>query len=89
MTIRSVVLGLLGAFAICALSYLNDQILRQTYLVGNNMPVAVYGALILMVVLVNPLLRRFSFSAKELAVILTLTLAACCIPGSEIGRAHV
>lgn len=86
MTIRSVVLGLLGAFAICALSYLNDQILRQTYLVGNNMPVAVYGALILMVVLLNPLLRRFSFTAKELAVILTLTLAACCIPGSGLMR---
>jgi len=86
MTIRSVLLGLLGAIAICSLSYLNDQILRQTYLVGNNMPVAVYGALMLMVVLVNPILRRFSFTAKELAVILTLTLAACCIPGSGLLR---
>ncbi|MBT7301660.1 MAG: hypothetical protein HN849_19210 [Victivallales bacterium] len=86
MTIRSVLLGLLGATAICGLSYLNDQILRQTYLVGNNMPVAVYGILILVVVLINPILRRLSLTGKELAVILTLTLAACCIPGSGLLR---
>jgi hypothetical protein len=86
MTVRSVLFGLLGAAAICGLSYLNDQILRQTYLVGNNMPVAVYGVLILVVVFVNPVLRRFSFTGKELAVILTLTLAACCVPASGLLR---
>ncbi|MBN2452482.1 MAG: hypothetical protein JXR77_19000, partial [Lentisphaeria bacterium] len=86
MTSRAVILGLLGAAAICALSYLNDQILQQTYLVGNNMPVAVYGLLILVTVLLNPVLRRFALTGRELAVILTLTLAACCIPGSGLLR---
>lgn len=86
MTVRAVILGLLGASAICGLSYLNDQILQQTYLVGNNMPVAVYGMLFILVASINPLMRRFSLSGRELAVILTLTLAACCIPGSGLLR---
>jgi len=86
MTWRAVILGLLGAAAICGLSYLNDQILQQTYLVGNNMPVAVYGALILVVVLLNPLLKRHALTGRELALILTLTLAASCIPGSGLLR---
>lgn len=86
MTFRSVFLGFLGAALICGLSYINDQILQQTYLVGNNMPVAVYGALIVMVAVVNPLLKRRGFRGTELAVILALTLAACCIPGSGLLR---
>lgn len=86
MTWRAVILGLLGAATLCGLSYLNDQILQQTYLVGNNMPVAVYGVLILVVILVNPLLRRHALTGRELALILTLTLAASCIPGSGLLR---
>ncbi len=86
MTCRAVILGLAGAASICGLSYINDQILQQTYLVGNNMPVAVYGVLIVFVAVVNPLLRRRGFSGGELAVILALSLAACCVPGSGLLR---
>ncbi|MCK5801988.1 MAG: hypothetical protein KAI66_04110 [Lentisphaeria bacterium] len=86
MTLRAVILGLLGAATICGVSYVNDQILQQTYLVGNNMPVAVFGMLILVVAFLNPLMKRFAFRGRELAVILTLTLAACCVPGSGLMR---
>jgi hypothetical protein len=86
MTGRSVILGLLGAALVCAASFLNDRVLRQTYLVGNNMPVSVYGALILFVLLVNPLLRRWHLTGRELAVVLALTLASCCLPGSGLLR---
>ncbi len=90
MTIRSVILGLLGACFICAVTYFNDGIMRQTYLIGNHMPVAVYAGLIVFVVLVNPLLRRMSprwaLTGGELAVILALTFAACCIPTSGFLR---
>ncbi|NLF16691.1 MAG: hypothetical protein GX595_05465 [Lentisphaerae bacterium] len=86
MTVRAVVFGLLGAVLVCGTSFLNDRVLRQTYLVGNNMPVSVYGILILVVLCINPLLRRWRFSGRELAVVMALTLASCCLPGSGLLR---
>jgi hypothetical protein len=86
MTIRAVLLGLAGAGFVCGASFFNDRILRQTYLVGNNMPVSVYGALILFVILLNPVLKRARLSGRELAVIMALTLASCCLPGSGLLR---
>lgn len=95
MTIRAVVLGLLGAAAICGVTYFNDAVIRQTQFTGNNFPFSVYGTLILLLLVVNPLLallgkrfpgRRCAFTGGELAVMLTLTLAACCIPGSALMR---
>ncbi|OGV83464.1 MAG: hypothetical protein A3K19_10000 [Lentisphaerae bacterium RIFOXYB12_FULL_65_16] len=86
MTLRAILLGFMGAATVCGVSFFNDRILRQTYLVGNNMPVSVYGALILFVVLINPRLKKHALKGAELAVIMTLTLAACCIPGSGLLR---
>lgn len=86
MTLRAILIGFLGAAFISGASYFNDQILNQTYLVGNNMPVAVYGLLLFLVLIVNPLLGKRAFRGKELALIMALTLAACCIPGSGLMR---
>ncbi|MHC5059454.1 MAG: DUF6785 family protein [Planctomycetota bacterium] len=90
MTVRSVTIGLLGAASVCAYTYFNDWVIRQTMFVGNNMPIAVYGGLILFLLFLNPLLlharKRFALTGRELAVILALTLAACCIPGSGLMR---
>jgi hypothetical protein len=90
MTFRAIILGLLGVVALCGFNYINDNILNQTYLVGNNLPVAVYGALILAVVLLNPLLarlnRRWVLNGRELALMLSLVLASCCIPASGLLR---
>jgi len=90
MTKRSIVMGLLGAAFICAATYFNDAVMRQTMLIGNSLPVAVYGGLVLFLLLVNPVLRRTGllrpFSGKELAVALALTLAAAAIPGSGLMR---
>jgi hypothetical protein len=71
---------------ICAFCYFNDAVMRQTMFVGSNMPISVYGGLIVFVLVLNPLLRRWAFSAGELAVALTLVLAACCVPGSGLMR---
>ena len=90
MKIRSVLLGLLGVLFVCGGSFFNDRVLRQTYLVGNSMPVSVYALLIMLVVVVNPVLSRLrrglGFTAAELALALTLTLASCPIPGSGLLR---
>jgi len=90
MTARAIFLGLLGVVALCGFNYINDNILNQTYLVGNNLPVAVYGALIVAVAGLNPLLarlnRRWVLSGRELALALSLVLACCCIPASGLLR---
>jgi len=86
MTIRSVTLGLLGAALVCGFCFFNDWVLRQTYLVGNNMPASIYGALILTVVALNPILRRWRLSGRELAVVLALTLAGAAVPGGGLVR---
>ena len=36
MTIRAILLGLLGACFVCGFTYFNDAVMRQTYFVGNN-----------------------------------------------------
>lgn len=85
MTRRSVILGLACAMLLCAVTYFNDMVMRGTYLVGNFLPVAVFGSLVLFLLLVNPLLHRLSpraaLNRRELAVIVTLTLFACYVPG--------
>lgn len=90
MTTRSVLLGLLGAAIICGVTFINDAVMQQSYLIGNHMPASVYGGLILYLVIIGPLLfyfsRRLALTSKELVVIITITLAACCVPGEGLMR---
>ena len=89
MTARAVLLGLVGAATICGLTYFNDFVLQQTFLVGNHMPVSVYGTL-LVFLLVNAALfrlaRRMALSGKEIALVLGMTLVACSVPGGSLMR---
>ncbi len=71
MTRRGVALGFLGAMLLCLFAFHNDQVIRNTFITGNFLPPAVFGGLLLLVVVVNPLLRllrRRPLSAAELAV---------------------
>lgn len=86
VTLRSIILGLLGALTVCSVTYFNDWVLRQTHFVGNNMPVSLYGMLIIFVLFFNRFLKRRALTGSELAVILTITLGACCVPGSGLLR---
>ncbi len=90
MTLRSVILGLLGVVFVCCYTYFNDWIMRQTMFVGNFMPISVYGFLVLFLAFIYPLLARIHRSLAlrpgELAVILGMVLAACAIPGSNLLR---
>ena len=85
MTIRAVILGLLGAVLLCACTFFNDMVMRGTFLVGNFLPITVYGTLILILLLVNPVLRLFgrraALTGGELAVAVALVLFACYVPG--------
>ncbi len=84
MTWRAVLAGLVGGAFVCAFSYFNDAVMHQTMLIGSNMPISVYGGLILFVLILNPLLKRWAFSAGELAVALALVTVMCCIPSAGL-----
>jgi hypothetical protein len=85
MTIRAVILGILGAAFIAAVTYLNDHVWMLNQMIGSHLPVFVFGVLIVLVMLVNPLLNRLNpnlrFRPKELAVGMLFMLAVCSIPG--------
>ncbi|MBU0677553.1 MAG: hypothetical protein KJ626_05495 [Verrucomicrobia bacterium] len=90
MSLRAVILGLLGAAFVCSYTYFNDWIMRQTMFVGNLMPISVYGLLVIFLALGYPLLRRIrqgmALRPSELAVVVCMVLASCAIPGSNLLR---
>lgn len=90
MTSRSIIIGMLGAITLCATGYFNDEVMDSTFLVGNHLPISIYGGLILFVLVVNPLLARlrraWALSGREIAVVLVLLLAACFVPGRGLGK---
>lgn len=61
-TVRSVGLGFLSGLFIAAFSYYNDYGIKQNLFVGNHLPLTVYSALFLFLLLVNPVLNKFSSS---------------------------
>ena len=93
MTARALILGFIGVIIVCLLSYVNDQLIGNTFLIGNNMPVSIYGTLLVFLLTANVGLfylgKKYVFSGAELAVILTIILAVCCIPGSGLMRTFV
>lgn len=90
MTFRSIIVGLLSACVVCMATIINNHVIHQTHLVGNQIPIVVYGILILFIVLINPVLwrvrRASAFTGKELAVVAALTLVTCSIPQSGLLR---
>ena len=90
MTVRAVVLGLLLGLLIAGATYFNDQVIRQTYLIGNHLPAAVFGLWLVVLLGINPLLARLGegvrLRAGELAIVLVLGLAVCGWPGSNLLR---
>jgi len=98
MTKRAVLFGFFSAAVICGFTYFNDAILRQGLFVGNHMPIAVYGPLLVFLLCANPFLaylrRKLGdgatwlgpLSARELAVVIALALVSCCVPYSSLLR---
>ena len=82
MTFRSILIGLGLALLISVATYYHSSVMRQVSLSGSLFPPAVIGFLVLVVLVWNPLVRRFSLKPSELAVIAALVLAACYWPGS-------
>lgn len=81
MTRRSIILGLLGVAWLAGYSYFSANVVRQGALISNLMPTAAFGGLIVFLLLVNPLLRRYKLGPREIAAVFILFLFACGIPG--------
>ena len=83
LTIRAIVLGLLGAAFIGATGYFNDIVMNQTPIYTSYMPLFIYGSLIIFVVALNPLLkkisRRAAFGGGELALAIAIMLPSCYV----------
>ena len=54
MTARAIIIGLIGAAIVGATGYFNDIVMHQTFLYNNYLPLFIFGAVMLFVVLVNP-----------------------------------
>lgn len=89
-TVRSVLIGTLGAIGLSALAPYNDYIIANTPLIGSYLPLVVVLALFFLAVVINaPLSRlapRHALSARELSVILAMLLAASAIPTQGLLR---
>ena len=91
MTLRSVIVGLALGAAICGVSYFHDNIIQQdahAALMGSYLPIAIFGLLMLIVLVANPLLgllrSSLAFSGKELAVVVMLACIAGAVPGGVL-----
>lgn len=90
ITWRAVLLGLLGVAAISLLTPYSDYALKNSAIIGFNLPIGVVLALFLFAVLINGPLSKFwpshAFSSGELTVILVMLLAGCAVPSCGLMR---
>ncbi|MHC5054231.1 MAG: DUF6785 family protein [Planctomycetota bacterium] len=88
MSVRAVVIGLVGAVIVGATGYFNDIVMHQTFLYNNYLPLFIFGLVILFVVLVNPLLfyvsKRLALSAGEIALAVAIALPACAVSSRNL-----
>ncbi|MEX0776461.1 MAG: DUF6785 family protein [Phycisphaeraceae bacterium] len=90
MSIRAVIIGMLLGLTIAAVDYFNGTVIRQVYLIGNQLPSAVFGTAVVLLLIWNPAVRGLGqwwvLRAGEIAVIVALALAVCGWPGSNFLR---
>lgn len=90
MTRRAIIIGMTCSVLLCCVTYFNQAVIRQSAIVGGYIPLSVYGPLILLLVAINPLLKRtaprWRLSNRELVVVLAMVLAACGVAESGFLR---
>ncbi len=90
VTLRAILLGLLGAVLVSTVGYFVDHVAHLNRVVSGQFPIIVYGPLVLVALLINPLLNRiragWAFRRSELGVIIVAMLVACSIPSNSLLR---
>ena len=86
----AILLGLALGLLVSTFTYFNDAVIKQTMFVGNFLPISIFGLVIFVLLLVNPLLRALhpaaALRAGQVAIITAVGLAACAWPGSNFFR---
>ncbi|HTA93914.1 MAG TPA: DUF6785 family protein [Polyangiaceae bacterium] len=90
MSVRALAIGSILALAISLGTYFNDWVIGQTQLIGNQLPISVFGVAVFLLLAVGPALSlvrlRWGFSAAEVATIAALGLMGCGWSGSNFFR---
>lgn len=90
ITLRSVLIGLIGVVLINFIAPFNNYIVNQSGIVGNSLSIGAVIFIVLVIALINaPLLRfspRLALARNELAVALGMVLVGCAIPGVGLFR---
>ena len=90
MSFRAVLIGFSLALVVSGATYFNDWVIGQTQLIGNHLPISVFGVAVLLLFGVNPLLRslseRLPLRPAEIGIIVAIGLSACGWPGSNFFR---
>lgn len=92
-TWRAFAVGGLYVLFLSALTPYNDYYVRNTFIAGNHFPIGQFFLFSLLILAVNPALRRIrpsaAFSAAELMVIWIMMIVASGIPSSGFLRYHL
>lgn len=91
VTLRAFLLGLPLALLLCAVLPYNDYYVGATFLSGNFFPIGAIGAVLLLVLLINPVLiwlgqRRRIFSPGEILTVWAMIATVAGIPSSGLMR---
>ena len=88
MTLRAVIIGLLGAVVLAGTDYLRQEVWGFSSMIGSHLPRGLFGLLVVAVLVINPLLIRYRprwrFRASEIAIILSLTMMAGGVVGPAL-----
>ncbi len=84
LTLRSVVVGMVGVVAVTMGAPYSEWVVRSTYMTTNYFPLGLAFSFILVVVVLNPLLKlvrhRCGLRSDELGVVYMMLLAAVSVP---------
>ncbi len=88
MTRRATIIGSVGALLLCALAFFNDRVMDAPWLILHFLPSSVFGALLLLRFVANPVLGSFRaswrLSPAEMAVVIAIPLMVCAIPAGGL-----
>lgn len=86
----AILVGLLASAAVWIVTPYNNFVILGAFASDSYLPIAGFSVLLLLVLVANPLLRKFlpgiSYSEKDLALILSMILIASVLPGQGLFR---
>ena len=84
MSFRALLIGFVLGVGIAAFTLFSDVVIAQSYIISHHLPIAVFGVVVALLLLANPLLhavgRRLPLRSGEIAVITALGLTVCGWP---------